>query len=264
MLGWVFLFGLAAFQTLQNVFVFRSVGTAMQNSAISQLTTGAAALVVGAGVPLGFLIYQLYYEAFDNWMPLSLAPQDRGGDILRCLPDQVKEKLKAYDSKLNFEEKCEPSKIMFLSLIFTSNLRRLKPEFRNHAGKDFYRETRQNNFEIIRFYLSIISMESHTDSFKNEYTNLSDIYNSIGAARMGLVLSFILYFLYNILSPIHRHALASVYWYPLLISILVFVLAFTIMQSRRTRTGIACQAMLANTAKWYAAREENDQTPAVV
>src|SRR5215217_5779295 len=141
--GWVFLFWLAVFQFIQNICVFSSVGTAMEHSALSQLTTGAAAVLIGSGVPLGFMIYQLYYHAYDHWMPLSLAPQDRGGDILRCLPSDVQEKLRAYEPTLNIDEMCDQSTIPLLPLIFGPQLPRLKAQFRNRAGKDSYRKNRQ-------------------------------------------------------------------------------------------------------------------------
>lgn len=249
--GWVFLFWLAAFQLIQNICVFGSVAAAMEHSALSQLTTGAAAILIGSGVPLGFLIYQLYYHAYDHWMPLSLAPQDRGGDILRCLPCDVQTKLKTYEPSLDIDEMCEPSSIALLPIIFGPRLPRLKANFRNRSGKSSYRKNRQVNFEVIRFYLNVISTEVKSDNFRQEYTNLSDIYNAIGASRIALICSSILYVFYNFFSPVHLHALSARYMYPLIINGAIFILALRVMQSRRTRTGIACQAILSHTTNWY-------------
>lgn len=254
--GWIFLFGLTIFQSLQNIYVFGSVGAAMEHSALSQLTTGAAAIVIGSGVPLGFLIYQLYYHTYDKWMPFSLAPQDRGADILRNLPDHVRTKLKVYEPNLDIDEMCEPSKIPLLRLIFGPDLLRLKPQFRDRTGKDRYRKNRQVNFEVIRFYLTVISTEVKSDNFRSEYTNLSDIYNAIGASRMALILSFVLYIFYNALSPAHRHGVITSYMVPLLMNVVVFGWIIAVIQSRRTRTGIACQEILSNTANWYSAQKE--------
>ncbi len=249
--GWLFLFWLTDFQIIQNVCVFGSVGVALEHSALSQLSAGAAAVLIGSGVPLGFLIYQLYYHAYDHWMPLSLAPQDRGGDILRSLPG-VPDKLKTYEPKLDIEEMCEESNIRLLSVIFGPKLRRLKPDFRNGAGKERFRENRLINFEVIRFYFAAICADLKDDSFRQEYTCLSDIYNAIGASRTALICAFVLYLFYNFLSPIHRSDLFAAHGLPLLINGSVFLLALKVVQSRRTRTGIACQAILSHTTNWYA------------
>ena len=265
--GWVFLFWLGVFQIIQNIFVYGSVSAALENSALSQLSTGAAAIIIGAGVPLGFLIYQLYYHAYDQWMPLSLAPQDRGGEIIRCLPVEAQEKLRAYEPTLDIDEMCESSTIPLLPLIFGPDLPRLKKRLRNRAGKKSYRKNRQVNFEVVRFYLTVIATELKSESFRQEYTNLSDIYNAIGASRMALICSFVLYVSYNLLSPYHLNALLSIYMYPMLICGLIFLTALTIVQSRRTRTGIASQAILSHTINWYvldkkdAAEIKNSVTP---
>lgn len=256
--GWVFLFWLGVFQTIQNICVYGSVGTAMEHSALTQLSTGAAAIVIGSGVPLGFLIYQLYYHAYDHWMPLSLAPQDRGGEILRCLPCDVQAELKAYEPTLVIDEMCEPSTLGLLPIIFGPNLPRLKAEFRNRGGKNAYRKNRQINFEVVRFYFTVISAEVKSETFKQEYTNMSDIYNAIGASRTALILSFVCYGLYNALSPVHRDALFALYAYPALINAALFIWALIVIQSRRTRTGIACQAILAHTTNWYSLKKKND------
>jgi len=255
--GWVFLFWLGVFQIIQNICVFGSISAALENSALSQLSTGTAAIVIGAGVPLGFLLYQLYYHAYDQWMPLSLAPQDRGGDIIRCLPVNVQAKLREYEQMLDTNEMCESSTIPLLPLIFGSDLPRLKEQFRNRAGKKSYRKNRQVNFEVVRFYLTVISTELKGEGFRQEYTNLSDIYNAIGASRMALICSFVLYLSYNILSPHHWAALLSLYMYPLLINGAIFLLALKIVQSRRTRTGIASQAILSHTINWYALEKKD-------
>jgi hypothetical protein len=255
--GWVFLFGIGVLQSVQNICVFGSVESAIGHSALAQLTTGAAAVLIGSGVPLGFLIYQLYYESYDHWMPFSLAPQDRGGDILKGLPEQVLTELRAYETRLNICEMCDFSTNPLLVSVFGQHLRRLKPEFRNRKGKRAYRHKRQVNFEAIRFYLTVISTSVESDNFRNEYTNLSDIYNAIGACRTALLLSFFLYVLYNILSPAHRSALIASRMIPLLVNLAIFGFVIAIIQSRRTRLGTACQAMLSNSAYWYAAQRNS-------
>ncbi len=255
--GWVFLFWLGVFQIIQNIFLVGSISAALEYSALSQLSTGAAAIVIGSGVPLGFLIYQLYYHAYDQWMPLSLAPQDRGGDIIRCLPSDVQTKLRAYEPMLDTDEMCEPSAIPLLPLIFGPDLPRLKAQFRNRAGKKHYRKNRQVNFEVVRFYLTVISTELKSESFRQEYTNLSDIYHAIGASRMALICSFVMYVSYNALSIAQRGATLTLYIYPLLVNGAIFFTALTIVQSRRTRTNLASQAILSNTTNWYALEKKD-------
>ena len=109
----------------------------------------------------------------------------------------------------------------------------------------------------------MISTTVVSDTFRSEYTTLSDIYNAIGASRMALMMSFMLYVLYNALSPGHRDALIANYLYPAGINLAVFGWALAIIQSRRTRTGIACQEMLSNTANWHAARKGKESAERV-
>jgi hypothetical protein len=163
----------------------------------------------------------------------------------------VQTKLRAYQPKLDIDEMCESSNIPLLPLIFGLSLQRLKAQFRNPEGKKTYRMNRQVNFEVVRFYLTVISTELKSDSFRQEYTSLSDIYNAIGASRMALICSFVLYVSYNVLSPIHLNALRTLFGYPLFINAIIFLLTLTIMQSRRTRTGVASQAILKHVTNWY-------------
>ncbi len=173
------------------------------------------------------------------------------------MPDHVRAELEVYEPDLTIKEMCEQSKVPLLSFLFGPNLRRLGKDYRNRKGKRDYRKNRQTNFEVARFYLLLISSEIKSDAFRNEYTSLSDIYNAIGATRMALILSFMFYVTYNVLSPIHRGELSALYMYPALINGTIFTFAIFIIQSRRTRTGAACQSMLSNTVNWYVKRIES-------
>lgn len=255
--GWVFLFWLGVFQIIQNVCVFGSFAAAMEHSALTQLSAGSAAVMIGSGVPLGFLIYQLYYHVYDRWMPFSFAPQDRGGEILRGLPGDVQARLRAYEPELSSNDMSETTNIRLLSYVLGPRVPRLKAEFRNRQGKDDYRRNRLVNFEVIRFYLHVICAEIESDNFRQEYTSLSDIYHAIGASRTALICSFAAYVSYNSMSPVHRAALFAPNLYPVLINGAICTLALKVLQSRRTRTGIASQAILAHTTNWYA-REKKD------
>ena len=245
--GWLFLFWLAVFQIIQNVYVFGSVAAAMRQSALSQLTTGSAAVIIGAGVPLGFLIYQLYYYTHDHLMPLSLAPADRGGDILRSLPS-IPEELKAYEPELDIEEMCEEVNVRLLSPV-VGGLRRLKSDFRDEKGRKRYLRNRLVNFEVVRFYFAVISTELRDDSFRQEYRNLSDIYNAIGASSTALVCSFALYLFYNLLSSSHR---ADLLGWPLAVNASAFTATLAVVQYQWNRTGAACQSILSHATRWYA------------
>lgn len=252
--GWLFLFWLGVFQAIQNVYAFGSVAGAVQQSAVSQLNTGEAAVIIGAGVPLGFLIYQLYYYAYDHLMPLSLAPHDRGGDILRSLAG-IPDKLKAFESTIDVEEMCEESPVKVFSLNVGPKLRRLKPEFRDKASRRRYLKNRIINFELIRFYFAVICTDLKDDSFRQEYRNLSDIYNAIGASSMALACSFALYFLYNMLSSAHRAVMVG---WPLFINALISILTWIIVQYQWRRTGEACQAILSHAIHWYSVEKKAD------
>src|SRR5438874_9355276 len=81
--GSVFVFVLVALQSVENLLVYGSITTVIHRSALADISSGAAALLVLAGVPFGFLLNQFYYALYWNWMPFYVAGRDRGGEALR-------------------------------------------------------------------------------------------------------------------------------------------------------------------------------------
>src|SRR5437868_4130112 len=69
------------------------------------LTPGAVAMVVTAGVPLGFILYQIYHSWYGAVLPFGFVNRDRGAEILLALAPSIRESLASIEGRaLDLEE----------------------------------------------------------------------------------------------------------------------------------------------------------------
>lgn len=193
--GWVFLLMLAVLQAL--TWLIQGSSTAMILSAGAPLLTPAGvAAVVTAGVPLGFILYQIYYSWYGKVLPFGFVNRDRGAEILLAVTPSVRDNLCTIEGKVpDLEEMSERIGPFLLPYPF----RRLKPAFRNSAGKGRFERKVHDNWDLIRFWLHRICFISGADQLRSEVTTLSDIYHAVGAARTALFLSCVLHFSFNVM-----------------------------------------------------------------
>ncbi len=57
----------------------------------------------------------------------------------------------------------------------------------------------QTNWEIVRYYLSQIAVGTGSSDITKEFITLSDIYHSLGAGRVALLLSYVVSVIYIML-----------------------------------------------------------------
>jgi hypothetical protein len=160
----------------------------------------AAGIAVLAAIPVGFLIYQAYYFSYKPLLRIwsipwktQLVRRDRGGQVLRTLdPDQLGQLEEIFNCKIHREEihrvvpdgKSPLQRLMHLTgvLEIDGDLKVLEKKARGAA----YEERWYTHWDVLR---SIAASQS--EHLKAEYTSLSDLYHSLGAARTAVVMAWV-------------------------------------------------------------------------
>jgi hypothetical protein len=162
----------------------------------------SAVVAIVAAIPIGFLIYQIYYATYRAvvwpWRPRPFKSEerwvriDRGRQILALLPlDQQARIAKLFDVELKLDSILDPE-LSWLGK--RAHAYRLKEEFLAHAGPNYlqqYRDRWQENWNIVR---ALVDLSDSTDvggAIRSEYMTLSDIYHALGACRAGVQLAWL-------------------------------------------------------------------------
>ena len=191
--GWVFLFVLALLQATTWLVEGNSPNGILQAEA-PFLTPAAIAAVVTAGVPLGFILYQIYYSWYGKVLPFGFVNRDRGADILLSLSPDIRKTLCGIEGTTpDLEEMSDQIGPFLLPYPF----RRLKDVYRNAADVKRFEAKVHDNWDLIRFWLHRICLMNKAESLKSEVTTLADIYHAVGAARTALLLACVLHFAFN-------------------------------------------------------------------
>ena len=160
----------------------------------------AAVIAVAATIPVGFLIYQLYYFSYEPVVKFLIFPwrgrlvrRDRGGTILRTLDeDQLTHLENIFGCKIARDPLHDvvKGKSLLSKLMAPSGVLEVAGPTKALPMKD---KQRQKEFEdrwymhwhVLRSAMDIAA--SYNEQVKAEYTTLSDIYHSLGAARTAVV-----------------------------------------------------------------------------
>ncbi len=254
--GWIFLFTFAFFQFVTAVICEFAPRVLFVSSTASLITPAIAALIFASSIPLGFIVYQIYYAMYGNFLPFGFVNRDRGAEILESLHKPVCEKLQRMcGSDIDLEKMYYEVDSPF----FGNPLRRLEKQYRNKKGKQRYREKLKTNMEIVKFALNKMSGEKESSEFKNDYTSCSDIYHAIGASRTALLIGLAVYFPYNFL--IHTEDFVVKFYQMSAAISLVLALSYLLLRVlERTRTSalFSAQAVLKHALHWYTLEEEAD------
>ena len=189
-------------------FVFRT----FQGAPPSE-TSGAVSASIGpivavlATIPVGFIVYQLYYFNYAPTVKLvprrwksHLVRRDRGAEVLAQLPSaQLHELREVFGAELDIEEVHEEvPKASLLrhpahSLFYRLHLLQLSDDW-NEDLEESEREKRfctrwYENWDVMRALVDVAGADANTQ-LKQEYTTLSDLYHAIGASRAAVVIAF--------------------------------------------------------------------------
>lgn len=160
----------------------------------------SAIVVIFATIPLGFVIYQLYYDSYQSmvrpWRPRPFAGGvrwvrvDRGARVLSSLPAEQQRRIEGlFDVELELEWilRLEQTRLGELAHAY-----RLGDEFiaaNEDDPYEAYRLRRQKHSNVLRSLVGIGDGVELGNTIKSEYTTLSDIYHALGACRTGVQLA---------------------------------------------------------------------------
>jgi len=248
--GWMTFFTIVGFQVIASLVCEYVPHQFFMTALTATITPAVAAAIFAAAIPLGFLVYQIYYAIYGNLIPFSFVNRDRGAEILEKIPLLMRNRLEEITGgKINLEKMYDEINIPLLG----NPLRRLSRIYRNDAGKKLYRDKLTTNWAIVKFNLSLLTIEKESSEFKNEFTSVSDIYHGIGATRTSLFLGYFGFIGYNLLVHFAEWK-AKTFEMILGIAIvsLISYLILRILERTRTETVTRMQSILTNGLRWYA------------
>jgi hypothetical protein len=162
----------------------------------------AGLVVLLASIPLGFLIYQIYYASYKPfvWLWLiSRAPDgwirlDRGSQILSVFSSQQIEALEeVFGVTLDITKphrRAQRGLARVVPLLELSNAYRAQFESPARAAEQ-YRSRWYQNWDVLRALVDICESTEATRGIKREYTTLSDLYHALGASRTALWVAWV-------------------------------------------------------------------------
>ena len=217
--GWLFFLFLVMFEGMRIVFGF--------SSPLWETITAIPALSVGiaaAGLPVGFLIYQIYYWMY--WVfpfPAILGlgqPEDRAQHILKDVLEIDFDQIAAHlwnETPINAvsQKKFGPVKIHFKD-------RKIMMQYRD-------------NWLLATFMWNKTLLENKLQSLEREAQGYADIYHSLGTGRWALVLAFGFHTYLAIAGTWGRLA-QVLFWVALAINLFLVWLFFQVLTAARYDT----------------------------
>ena len=174
--------------------------------ALTKLTTSIAA--IAASIPLGFLVYQIYYWRYSPFVIGDIVSRDRGRDALWHLDPDVLARLRThFDARLDVRRH---HRTISTPVIRRLKLLRLNDELLRARYKDesltdskedeylfekdnrnlrrIYKDNWYENWDVFRALLDLVATDGGRPEIKRNFTTLYDIYHSLGASRLAVIL----------------------------------------------------------------------------
>lgn len=167
----------------------------------------AAVIAVVATIPVGFVIYQLYYFTYEPVLRIWPFPwrgryvrRDRGGQILGTLDrEQISRLQEIFNCKIESEEihSVVPSSRSPLQKLrhATGVLEVTGPtqwlSMKNKERRRIYEDLWYTHWDALRAAVDLAASHPGGEHVKTEYTTLSDIYHSLGAARTAILTAWL-------------------------------------------------------------------------
>lgn len=143
---------------------------------IEHVAPESAAVLGALGVPLGFLLYQVYFWGY--WRGRGFGrtePQDKGWEIIRDLDVDWRDRLGLQQDEL-------PQQCLILK-----EFKLLRP---SNIARQLLR-----NWHVSQSLLAITLDENEAEGTRRSIEYLTDVYHSVGTARMSLFSAFFFVYL---------------------------------------------------------------------
>jgi hypothetical protein len=170
---------------------------------ISEFDPAAAVFVIALGVPIGFLMNQLYFYFWDGlapWLRFLPVPLDRGKEILLNLRPPQLEALRE-ETTIKFDLGDNPtttSRRRVFGLGPKFGLIIFKPINNTVRGRKDYRTVRRNNWQAVLWILMHGLEEDAGALIRAEYGARADTYHALGGASYGVLTGTALFSIYNL------------------------------------------------------------------
>jgi hypothetical protein len=177
------------------------MGDSLEDTTAALRVNVAPVVAVLASIPVGFLVYQLYYVFYRPIMLLwphrwhgRWVRLDRGAQVLNELqPTQIQALRDLLDTDLEVSEahdKDEAWPHRWLGLL------KLSDEYVSRHGDrpsaaEVYRSRWYDNWDVLRAIIDISDATEATRGIKREYVALSDLYHALGATRTALTAAWV-------------------------------------------------------------------------
>lgn len=168
----------------------------------------AAVIAVVATIPTGFLIYQLYYFRYEPVVRYFLVywggrivRRDRGGQVLRTLdPAQLENLEDIFQRKIDrneiHREVPKDREVPKRKKLIERAMHRLKVleihgdmgALEKNARRQAYEASWYTHWDVLRATIDMSAEQNNR--VRSEYTSLSDIYHSLGAARTAVTIAW--------------------------------------------------------------------------
>jgi hypothetical protein len=183
--------------------------------------TAVTVFAAAAGLPIGFVVYQLYWWLTEHGAPfIGLIPLDRGAAALHSSPVPFEE-LIARPYKGPVPARYGPTLLGFLHWEPTSQIP--IPEALVWL---------QENKTLAQFILYLLFQKNKAEMVQQKSERLADAFHSLGAARVAVSCAFVVYLLIELFTQVwgRQHFLAVV------INLLIFIIFFHIFSTARDDT----------------------------
>ncbi len=176
-----------------------SAGKPISSLASNGPTTATVVALAGLSIPLGFLLYQVYYFAYSPFTFRRYPTTDRGAEVLKHLScDQRVELFKKYGIASDTRTPYVRNRLT-LALVDWKNgdcsgqrtdCPCVSLEYsKSGTLRGDYVHRWENNWNAALATLALPEQSEYSKHLKAEYVSLSDIYHSLGAARLAIALS---------------------------------------------------------------------------
>lgn len=200
-----------------SIFVLTGVGTyafaqvlwGESLSDIPSLTTITTSITaIAASIPLGFLIYQIYYWRYSPFILGDVVARDRGREALSGLPPEILPRLRTlFDARLDIRRNHESlsGPISRRLKLFRLNHGVLRERYKDGAPVEgpvsferddrsirrVYKDNWYENWDVFRALLDLVATRGGHPEIQRNFNGLYDIYHSLGASRLAVALGAI-------------------------------------------------------------------------
>jgi len=202
--GWLLIMFFAIFTMLKSIIIGTPLAEIINLVPVPAFSFAGLAII---GIPLGYVIYQIYYWGYWKVLPSRIVPDDRGQSILKDISginsyfrDHLL-KESGYKRELYRTDEATyeiSSKFFSVLLCLLPSFRRIPRKMSKPERKELI-EKYQDNWYLAEFawYKSLSKFPHVANILQEEFKYLFDVFHSLGAVRVSVMGAIFFYIIYN-------------------------------------------------------------------